>query len=93
MKPLDERKTHRKEQRELLSHGGVIPRIGKDEKESGNGTGNPDFNKMNAEHLRGWIKSKGQEVPSNITDLAKIREYVSNFAKYIAENPNGQWNS
>lgn len=98
MKSLEERQAQRKEQRELLSHGGVMAlEESQDGKEEKKNTG-PNFSAMNVEQMKGWAKSKGADVPKDKTTVEQVREYVTNFATYLEANPNakvdpqtGQW--
>lgn len=102
MKSLQERKAQRREQRELLAHGGVIPlpdKSGADVKQEGANTSNKDqFEDMTINQLKDWVKANGAEVPNDVKLHADIKEYARNYSSYLeaqkeegGTNTGGAW--
>lgn len=92
MKSLEERLAQRAEQRELLSHGGVIPQPSKagevNEGTNDNSNQHKDqFEDLTIAQLKEWVKSKGGEVPAEKQKRDDILEYTRNYAAYLEANP------
>lgn len=87
MKSLDERLAQRAEQRVLLSHGGVIPRIDKQNDEDSSESVKDQFSDLTKAELKEWVKSKGGEVPADKQNRDSILEYTRNYAAYLEGNP------
>lgn len=92
MKSLEERQKQRKEQRELLSHGGVVPLVegSKEKQDQTQRAKGPNFDAMNIEQMKGWAKSKGAPVPEDKKTVEEVRQYVTNFAIYLEANPDAK---
>lgn len=99
MKSLEERKKQRKEQRELLAHGGVIPLpnsedeqgvvINKQSGDNGDESGGEEkgfFETKSFFEQKEWATEVGRPVPGNIKSSEDVLKYVTGLKEYMDAN-------
>lgn len=91
MKPLDERKAYRKEQRRILGEGNVIPDVNKNPAQQASGQKTDIFSEMTDQQLVAWVESKGHKIPDDVASPEAAREYARNLNTYL-ESDEGKQN-